>query len=353
MRRLRLLDFRLSRGPVAIGLCQDDIVGIAAAVNAAQERLLTCIEVSDDGWWGSWAEMAFPVSPLTPFITTPREVARLEAVTVCDRAVAVQNQFFSYLQFGNGKLPRTSGKRIACGRPVQVISQNNVPSFADLSNPPQYLVAYPTDPADATGTTRVLFQGQDQNGNTIYSIDGTPPVQVLGQYVNLASPFVATPMTFSRLTGIQKDPTIGQVRIFQMDPVTGAQAELVTMEPSEQTADYRRYYLDALPASCCNTPGIGSVNVSAIVKLDLIPAQSDTDYLLIQSLEALIEECESIRYSTMDLPTAAQLSASHHTQAVRFLKGQLSHFVGKDDIAINSAIFGSARLARAGVGVLT
>lgn len=352
MQRLRLQDFKLSRGPVSIGLCADDTPGCAAVVNAAQERLLTCLENSDDGWYGGWAEIAFPVSPLVPYITTPREVARMELVTVCDRAVPVENQFFSYQQFGTGKLPRTACTRRGC-RPVRVISQNNVPSFVDLSTPPQYLVAYPTDPADATGTSRVLFQGRDQNDNIIYSITGTPPVQVLGQYVTLASPFSATPMTFNTLTGVQKDVTVGQVNIFQMDPNTGAQVQILTMQPGETTADYRRYYLDSLPGSCCNTPGIGTVNVSAIVKLDLIPCVVDSDWLLIQSLEALIEECQSIRYMSIDLPTSAQLAAMHHTNAVRYLKGQLKHFLGLDEIAVNSAIFGSARLSRAGIGVVT
>ena len=343
MRRLRLLDAKLSRLPASVGLCQDDTAGVAAYVNAAQERLLTCIEASDDGWYGGFAEMSYPVSVTNPYITTPRDVARVELVSVCDRAVPVQNQFFSYLQFGNGKLPRTFGKN-RCG-PVQVISQNNAVSFVNLTGPPQYLVAYPTDPSDATGTSRVLFQGTDQNDNTIYSIDGTPPVQVLGQYVTLASPFSATPMTFNTLTGIQKDVTVGQVRIFQMDPTTGAQVQLLTMEPSETTANYRRYFLSAIPAN--------TTQVSAIVKLDLIPDVVDSDYLLIQSLEALIEECQSVRYMGIDLPTSAQLAAMHHTNAVRYLKGQLKHFLGLDDIAVNVAIFGSARLARSGVGSLT
>ena len=107
MPRLRLIDFRLSSGPQAVGLCADNIVGCAEYVNSAQRRLVFAKEAGDEGWWGSWAEVAFNgVSRSTPYITTPRNVARVEAIDICDRPVQLNNQFMEYLQFGNGRLPK-------------------------------------------------------------------------------------------------------------------------------------------------------------------------------------------------------------------------------------------------------
>lgn len=349
MQRLRLYDLRLSRLPTAIGFCRTDIPSIAQYVNGADRRLVMGKEAGDEGWWGTWAEMAFNVGRDNPYLTTPRSVARLELATVCENPVQIQNQFYEYLDFGNGRLP----KRFRTCRPhlVEIFTRNTVPTFVDLTNPPQIIRVYSTDAGDAD--KRVLLQGTDNNGNVIRSLDTFNPTT--GIFVSLASPstFVDAPMQFNTITGIQKDVTLGDVQIFQVDPTTGQQIKLLTMEPSEQTASYRRYYFDALPSNCC--PSVSSANtvtVTAIVKLDLIPVQVDTDYTLIQNAEAIIEECQAIRYSEMDSPGAKQLSRERHNAAIGLLNGELAHYLGTDKPAINFKPFGSARLSKKYVGKL-
>src|SRR3989442_316999 len=108
--RLRGYDFRLSRAPGLLGLCESDTVSVFAALNTAQRQLLLCKEAGDEGWFGTWAEMAFSISRTSPYLTTPREVARLELATVCNRPVPIQNQFYEYLDFGNGRLPKLRAK---------------------------------------------------------------------------------------------------------------------------------------------------------------------------------------------------------------------------------------------------
>jgi hypothetical protein len=106
MQRLRLQDLMESRLPSLLGLCQSNQPEIAAYVNSAQERLVMAIEAREEGWHGTWAEIAFNVSRDAPYITLPREVARLEAINICNVPVFIQNQFFEYLRFGNGRLPK-------------------------------------------------------------------------------------------------------------------------------------------------------------------------------------------------------------------------------------------------------
>jgi hypothetical protein len=350
--RTRLYDVRFSELPQALGYCQGDIPRIAAATNTAMRRLLYCKEAGPEGWWGSFAEIAFNVSRTSPYITFPREVARVEAVSVCERPVPVHSQFFEYLQFGNGRLPKTWR---GC-RPnlVQAVSRNNAVTFQDLTSPPQFLAAYLVDQADFG--KRVFFQGEDQTGAPINGLDNGQPVK--GVFVTLAvvSPAM-TPFPFSKLTGIQKDVTFGQVQIFQIDPATGNQVLLLTMDPGETTASYRRYYFDHLPATCCpQSPAVpnpqGLVQVTAMVKLDLIPVISDTDYCLLQNIEAITEEAQSARYSKMDSADAARLSQVHHINAVRFLNGELDHYLGKNSPAVGFAPFGSANLERQRIGTL-
>jgi len=349
MQRLRLYDCRTSRLPNTVGLCTDNIPDIADYVNSAQRRLLLCKEAGDESWWGTWAEIAFNVSRASPYITLPREVARLEAINVCSNPVLIQNQFFEYLNFGNGRLPKLN-RQCNQGLPMG-LTRNNAVTFREMTNAPQYLVAYATDSRDYN--KRVMFSGEDADHVTIVTTDER--YQVQGQFVNLEATPAMTPQTFSRLTGIQKDFTEGIVRIYQHDPATGEEILLLTMQPSEQTASYRRYYINQLPRGCCPSPNNTDetqVQVTAIAKLEIIPVRADTDYCLLQNIEAIIEECQAIRYSQMDSPTAKQMSRERHQMAVTLLNGELSHYVGAKDVAVGVFPFGSAKLRRQKIGWL-
>jgi len=341
-RKNRLLDFRTSRGPTAVGLCQSDISGCAAIVNSAQQKLLFGSEQGDTGWYGTWIGMVFNITaPGNPFITTPRGVARLENISVCKRPVPIQNQFFEYLDYGIGPQPRN----IACNW-LQAYERNTVPIFSDLA-PGNILRAYLTNAVDAG--KRVLVQGLDANNEVIYSQDAL--VQVQGDFLDLTAPFVDSQILNS-LTALQKDITYGSVKFYEVNPTTGDERLILTMEPGETTAAYRRYQIVGVP-NCCCLPGASPLQVEAMAKLEYIPVAVDTDYLTpINNLEALIEECISIRYSTQDSPTAAQLSIKHHKDAIRLLNGELIHYEGKSRPAISFKPFGSASLERVNIGML-
>ncbi len=347
MQRLRLFDLRLSKFPTVAGICQSDTRGVADLANTCQRRLLYSKEAGEESWWGTWTEMAFTVSRTQPYLTLPREVARLELVDICGRPRPVQNQFYEFLQYGNGRMPKLHPW---CNwRRPQVYSRNVVPTFVDLSAPPQILTVYLTDPADAG--KRVLLQGTDNNGNVIYSQDSLN--QVTGIYVTLRQPFISAPVQFNTITGIQKDKTLGNVQIFQTNPTTGAQVLLLTMEPSEMTGSYRRYFFDPLPRTCCATSTTPDpITVTAIVKLEPIPVQVDQDYLLLQNIEAFIEEAQSVRYSEIDTKNAKAMAQEKHVQAIRLLSGELAHYLGIDEPAVEFAPFGNARLIKQRVGLM-
>lgn len=344
MQRLRLFDIRLSRLPSVIGDCINNLPRLADAVNTAQRRLLYAKEAGEEGWWGGWAEMIFNVTTADPYITCPREVARLEAINVCNRPYAIQNQFYEYLSFGNGRLPKASR---SCTNPLQAYSRNNVPTFVDFSGSSQVLAVFFTDATDAG--KRVLLQGLNAADNRIYTQEIFNRID--GIFVTLASPFVSPAIPFNALTGIQKDITNGPVQIMQMDPDTGDTTLLLTMEPGETTASYRRYYLEPLPTNCCPV-GATTIQVHAIAKLDLIPVKVDTDYCLIQNLEAIIHEAASARYSEIDTGSAKQMTEYHHREAIRLLNGELRHYVSEEEPAIQFAPFGSARLECKKIGLL-
>lgn len=358
--RLRLYDVMVSRMPSDVGLCQDNITAIANYVNSAQRRLLYAREAREEGWYGTWAEVAFNVSQAEPYITLPREIARLEAINVCNVPVRVRNQWYEYLTFGDGRMPKQDQWRNSNGILTNAFTRNNAITATEMTNSPQFIVAYITDVQDVN--KRTVISGTDSSGNTIYSTDITNPIT--GTFLSFQSPSVSTAMSLSSLTGIQKDVTIGEVRYYQHDPTTGDEVWLLTMQPSETTASYRRYYLHNLPRTCCaadtlsagccvaNNPSTTIIQVTALAKLDLIPAVSQTDYLLFQNLEAIIEECQSLRYAAMDTPTAAQLSMVRHKQAIGLLNGEQAHFLGLNEPAVGFYPFGFARLRRQKIGTM-
>lgn len=340
--RLRLLDFRQSRGAQSVGLCQQNLPGLASMVNAAQRRLLYAKEAGDEGWFGTWAEMVFAVQTPGFYITPPRGVARVERAAACDKPIPVQNQFFEYLDLGVGPQSPLQCRRQHVG---QLYSRNFAVTFTDLSNPPQNIIAYASDPRDIAAAKRVLLQGLDANNNALTQFDNG--MQVQGQFITLESPFAVGALPVNSITGIQKDVTYGPVLISQLDPTTAAQVPLVTMEPGETTAWYRRYFLGDSFKACCRA----SNQVTAIVKLELVPAVIDTDYLLIQNLEALIHECQAIRYSEMDSTQAKQDSVFHHNQAIKLLMGEMAHYFGIDTPAVNIEPFGTAKLERLNISM--
>lgn len=353
MNRNRLIDFRLSRGPQSIGLCASDVSGNAQYVNSAIQRLLLARESGDTGWWGTWAKMVFNVAKTDPFITLPRDVARLINVDMCRSPIVVQNEFYEFLQFGIGlqdpNPPFGQCRNTNCVIP-EAYDRGSFPSFIDLDEG-RILRVYTTDNLDLG--KRVLVQGTDTNNNPIISQDGVNHVR--GIFLDLSDPtgFADSP-TLNSLTGIQKDVTVGPLRFYQVNPDNGDQELILTMEPSEEVASYRRYYLAGLPKNCCD-PGddTTTAQVTAMAKLEFVPVRVDTDYLLISNIEALICECESIRYSTMDSPGAKQMAQERHAQAIRLLQGELVHQLGRERPAIAFSPFGSAHLRNQYIGRLT
>jgi hypothetical protein len=338
----------MSRLNSVIGLCKEDVPGIANMVNTAQQRLLYCVEAGEEGWWGTWAEIAFNVSRSQPYITLPREIARIEAINVLNRPVTINNQFYEYLNFGNGRMPKTR-EWCHAARVTEGFTRNNAVLFTELTNTPQYITVYYTDVQDIG--KRVMVEGLNVDGEPVTSQDEQGNV-LQGEFLTLQSPSAQNSTPLVQVTGIQKDVTVGIVRIYQHDPTTGDEVLILSMQPGEMTASYRRYYFEDLPRSSCASSSETEIQITALAKLDPIPVHVDTDYLLIQNLEAIIEECASVRYSEQDNPISKQMAQERHIQAVRMLNGELNHFIGKESVAVGFAPFGSARLSHQKVGSL-
>lgn len=339
MNRPTLGQLRNSSLPQAIGVCADNISEICRTVNEAQERLLQDPMAPDEGWWCGFARYLFNVSTANPYIITPREVARIIAMDVCRKPVKLRNSFYEFLDFGEGFQPTNCECNTWNCKTLQAFERETVPTLTDLSGT-SYIRVYISDSRDVGKA--LLIQGADNNGITVISTDSDTGNDILGEYVVTESPFAVSASQFSTITGFIKDLSYGPFTIMQVD-AAGTELPLSVMQPSEGIAAYRKYYLNGLPSKCCDTT-TGIIQVQAQCKLDMIPARSDTDYLMIPSIPALIEEVQFIRQSRMDDPNAQKMADRHHERALSILFGQHDHYYGKQTASITVPLFGSNRV---------
>lgn len=344
--RLRVMDFQARGRTDSFGVCGSDLAQVCELLMAAEERLINSREAGDEGWYGGWAEMVFQVSRADPYLTMPRGCARAETVVICNKPVPVQNQFYGYLRFGFGRKPDSSCTTFVGCPQIQVHDRGYWPTFTDLVEG-NVIRVYVTNTADES--LRALISGKDTNDQTVSNLDAQ--ILVDGEYTVFTAPFVDTVTRWNKLTGIQKDITTSPVAFYQVDATTGDPSLMLTMEPGETVAGYRRYYIEGLPAGCCDGTEEGTAQVMALVKLEPQPLTVGTDYLTIQSIEALIAECQSIRLGGMDGQGSKVEARERHNSAIRLLQGQLVHQLGKEMPAVSFAPFGNARLNRLNVAM--
>lgn len=344
--KLTLADIRQSDLPNTVGLCAGDLPQIAAIVNRATQRLLHA--GGENGFWGCWQRVAFVVSIASPSITLPRSLARAVNMDVCKTPIRIQNEWYEFLPGGIGlQVPSTAADW--CGT-LEGYDRGTVPTMTDLTATNQRLRIYASDPRDVTGGAKLLITGLDANGLQIYSTLGADNVN--GFTLTCANPFATTAFIVTAVQSIQKDITFGDITLKQVDATTGAEVTLARFGPTETNPAYRRYLITKLPGSCCCATQGGIVTVTALCKLQFVPVYLDTDQLLIGNIEALIEECQAIRYAKMDSPNGLALAAQHHRAAIKLLQNEQRHEEGEQQIAAHIDIFPNHSLDRESIGSL-
>lgn len=338
----------------SFGSVPADLPTNCAMINEIIERLIYA--GGHTGWWGGWAKVVFSVTQDNPYITLPPLFARAINLTVCKMGVRIQNEFYEMLEASIGLQPPASCSDW-CGA-LEGFERGVFTTLVDLpvGGNPQYLKVYLTDPGDA-GKQMLFVAAKDQNGTGIYDTSPTGPAN--GAFMRLAWPFSTystsggVPVAVSAWNAIVKDQCLGEIVLKAVDSVTGEETALSRYLPWETNPAYRRYYINALPRSCCDLPAPDpSVQVEAMCKYEFVPVSTWTDQLIIGNFPALIEEAQSVRNSRMEDPDAGGRAARHHKMAIKLLQDEMGHYLGKLQPALNFAPFGTAKLARQSIGSL-
>lgn len=322
--RLTLSSIKESRIPELLGVCNDDTARLAAYINDAQQRLI--FAGSEAGWWQGWVKVRFTVQRSSPYLTLPREFARIINMAVDSMPVRIQNEFFEILPGGTGPLDETACQDW-CGT-VAGYERGVSPTTVDVTATNQKLRAYTTDSRDVG--SNLIVTGLDQNGEAIYTTYGQKEIN--GFYMILNTPFVDTAFEVSAIKTVQKPITYGDVILVQVDQTTMAEVVLARYKASETNPVYRRYFIHPTPEGCCTTTG--TFTVTALAKQEYIPAFRDSDSLIIGNLPALTEMVQALRYYAMDAVSAHALAEKHEKRALTLLRRELDHYMGNQHVAI-------------------
>lgn len=339
--RICVADVRLSRFSTVLGLTSNNLAEIIPALNEVQQRLIYAMGDIP------YARVAFNVNQTHPYITLPRQFARMINMDICREPFRIHNAFYEFLPGGVGLQDVPKNAVDWCGM-VAGYERESVPTMRDIDLTNQLVRVYATNTKDYG--KQVLITGLDQNGLQIFTQTSNLPIN--GTFLVMAAPFVTTKFSISLIQALQKDVTNGDVIIKQVDAASGVEVELARLAPTETNPSYRRYFISKLPAGCCKSTD-GFVTITGLVKQEFVPVYQDTDQLIISNLPALIEEAQALRYSSMDVVNAASLEQKHHQKAIKLLQNEQRHKHGTQEPSVVVNSFEGLGMRRNAIGYLT
>lgn len=262
----------------------------------------------------------------------PRAIETIEAFAICNGPGTVRSGWYEFADFGWGQIHSD----YCVGN--QLIDRGHAPAFDDITGTNKKIRVY-CDLSVDVGKS-ILLQGYDENGNWILTNNG----ETNGEEVVLAMPYVDTDNLFTGLTGVQKEVTKGNVRLYELNTSTSAQKPLAIYEPDETLPEYRRSLVPGLTnrGVCCGTDAseCEKKTVTVIAKLKFIPVVNETDWVMIGNVPALKDMCQSIQKREDNLIAEA---LAYEASAVRELEAELSSFYGDGTVdpirSMNSGIF--------------
>lgn len=271
-------------------------------------------------WKGTFGK--FTICVTSGCIAWPRQIETIETVAVNDNVGTVRNGWFEFLDSGYGLLD--NGDNVG----IQLLDRGEVPIHTELTGAGKKVRVYAFLDADAGKT--VTIQGYDENGNWIRTLEsgsGATAVYRDGEVVTLVNGFVDTTKSFSKVTGVRKDTTQGQVMLYELtDEGVPTLVAIATYEPDETIPTYRKSLIPSLAGlGGCESGTDIKRAVTVIAKLRFINATNDLDLLMVQDLYAVKNMAIAIKLEeNRDFDAAL----TYRNLAIGSLQRQLDHHTG-------------------------
>lgn len=275
-------------------------------------------------------------------ITWPKFVGRIRALKWCNQAMPISNIWGSFMRFS----PSDLGASCFCSD-FSVSNEGTTPVFRNVAcGATNIKIRAYTQCQKDLGKVIKLF-GKDSNGNPVRTRN-PDDTWVDGISLTLASPFVSTTMDVGPgfPDRVVKPVTECPIRLFQYDTVRNVLIDMAEYQPRETNPQYLFSRINGMNCAC-PTACDGQRSIVALFKIALVPMRDDTDISAIQNLQAIAAMIQSVKEGQAG---NLQGKVAFETDAVHEMNLQERDFVPTDQVAIDVATWGSARLERAGIG---
>ena len=224
-------------------------------------------------------------------ISLPYQVTALQQASICEFPVPINNQWYELLPFGATTYVNQD-EPSRCR--VTLEDRGYFPTFSSVRES-KYLKIY-TDKEEGEDAF-MRINGLDQNGLPVRSQVGGVWKDGATIDLSLAYPDGLTigSQLWTAVTAVLKDPTIGPVRVHEVDPTTAVERPIAIYEHNETNPHYKRYLIRGLkPGTACDGTSCGQTTITGLAKLEYYPATDEHDILIVPSLPA-------IRYMAMSI----------------------------------------------------
>lgn len=325
--RTTLGDIRYkTRIPDALVLCASKR-SLKDYVNEAQEILLM-----HGLWWGTYTR--WTICAINGCLTLPPQLASVERAAVCHNVIPVHDLWFDFLDngWGTGGSDTGCGVNGNCGGAPGMNYKGNFPSFDDIRGVNKQLNVI-CDLASDVGK-EVTLLGYDENNNWIRTEQGGEFLD--GEVVVLAqSNGTLTTKLFSSLTDVKPpDDLDGQWWLYEFNTGDSTKRMIGQYQYWEKRPSYPRYQIPGLCSGATEDGDCRKTLVEVLAKLEFIPVEKDSDYLIIGNRTALKEACLSVKAA--EPPADIPKSEMHLRRALRALDLELNVHLGSGrQIGIN------------------
>lgn len=219
---------------------------------------------------GDWKGTVVPIRVCvrSGCVVFNRYVGEVRDVKICDIPTPMRSLWYEFL-------PGCNWDR-CCGSSLSWTQWGDVPVFQDVMGDDRLIRAYPRTQADIGQTIQIFGIDNYNQALTTNNGDGTWSD---GVTITLAYPYGSTNVFVRRIDRVIKEVTQGPVNLYGYDSVNNKLEDLAQYAPNETVPSYARYQL----GGC----GTCTKSVLALVKLRFIPAEVDTDLVLLDNLAAL------------------------------------------------------------------
>lgn len=304
---LRFKDVKVACGK-AVGLASTDS-RVIDYVNRAIERLL-----HKGKWKGTTHRFHFCV-PSDACVVWPREIETPEAIAIDKSPYKIRSGWYEFGENGPGVISSDSD---LC---KTLIDRGETCAFDVVVGTDKKLAVF-CDRDEGTGKY-IWLEFYDKNGQWVTTNDdGTV---VAGE--KLALPSTAGTYVYtsgfcqpSGLWRVKKSVTLGVVRLYEYNNLTGAYRPLGYYQPDEEIPVYRRSLIPSLANGSCD-----QTTVTVVAKLRFLPVSNDESWVMIGNREALRLACHAIKKEEDGIYDESSVNWG---LAIQALNEQVAHHTG-------------------------